>query len=89
MAFSGNPDARNCATGVLTKIETNSLIVVFSCEVGSPADAAELAEIIIKNDKLTINLLKNLMIFSDVTLIVRILTFDCGSISLLKRSSSS
>jgi hypothetical protein len=48
MAFSGNPDARNCATGVLTKIETNSLIVAFSCEVGSPADAAELAEIIIK-----------------------------------------
>lgn len=62
MAFAGNPDARNCATGVLTKIETNSLIVAFSWEVGSPADAAELAEIIIKNDKLTINLVKNFMI---------------------------
>jgi hypothetical protein len=36
-ARSGNPFARNSATGVLVNITTKSLMVALSCWVGSPA----------------------------------------------------
>jgi len=61
-ALSGNPVDLNSATGVLTKIPTNSSIVELSCAVGSPAKPRDANKNITKTAKYIRNLLEIIIV---------------------------
>lgn len=65
-ALSGNPVDLNSATGVLTRIPTNSSIVELSCAVGSPAKPRDGNRNITKTAKYIRNLLENIILLPNL-----------------------